>query len=127
VLPACATPTGESATAFPAEYKADILALARQYVDGPYKVKDAAISDPVLKPFNGGQRYIVCVKLNPAGADGKFLGMKGGVGIFWFGKLDQVAEIPMGREEAKSNPLPESPAGLCRDAAYKPFPEAEKL
>jgi hypothetical protein len=125
LLSACATPAGpgggEAANAFPKDYKADILAMAAQYADGSHKIKDAAISEPVLKQLPQGERYVVCAHFNPAGKDGKYLGMKGGVGIFWFGKLDQVAEVPMD-DKGRSDP-----SGPCGDAAYQPFPEAEKL
>jgi hypothetical protein len=128
-LAACATPgvpNAEAADAFPKDYKTDILAMARQYADGSYKIKDAGISEPVLKKLAQGERYVVCARFNPAGADGKYLGMKGGVGIFWFGKLDQVAEIPMEPEARQPGMLPDL-ANPCSDAIYQPFPEAEKL
>ena len=120
----CATPVGPdgaAANAYPKDYKADILAMAAQYADGSYRIKDAGISEPMLKKLPQGERYVVCARFNPAGKDGKYLGMKGGVGIFWFGKLDQVAELPM---DERGKPDSSNP---CSDAVYQPFPEAERL
>jgi hypothetical protein len=58
------------------------------------------------------QRFRVCLQLNAKNRGGEYVGVKDYVAIFIAGRLDQLVEAK-----------PEQ----CTSAAYRPFPEAEKL
>ena len=98
----------------PQNYKQDLLAFLRTYLNDPTHIRDAAVSPPVLKPFGPGDRYIACVRYNARNSDGKYAGDKFGAATFVSGKLDRFLDGPQMRE-------------LCKDAAYAPFPELQKL
>jgi hypothetical protein len=125
---ACATPTseqpgeppafsdrrslGEADNVFPARYKAETLAFLRSYLNDPGNIRDAAMSQPVVKPVAGvGPRYVACVRFNARRSDGGYAGGRDHLVVFFGGKLDRLTPT---RED-------------CRDAAYQPFPELEKL
>jgi len=98
----------------PQNYKQDLLAFLRTYLNDPSHVRDAAVSQPVLKTVGPGQRYIACVRYNARNSDGKYAGEKTGAAIYVSGKLDQFLDGPRTKE-------------LCTDAVYAPFPELQKL
>jgi hypothetical protein len=91
-----------------AAYKPDILAMLRVYINDPTQIRDAAISQPMGRQ----QRYRVCLRLNAKNRVGEYAGVKDYVAVFIAGRLDQLVE-------AKSE--------QCTSAAFRPFPEAEKL
>jgi hypothetical protein len=99
----------------PQNYKGDLIAFLRTYLNDPTNVRAAAVSTPQLKDVGGGQRYIVCVHYNARNMDGKYTGMKEGAASFVSGKLDQFFDVPRQTKE------------LCKDVSYSPFPELEKL
>ncbi len=120
----CETPVGPSSAelkadwdaqnVFPQNYKADLMAFLRTYLNDPTHIRNPSVSQPVLKQAGPGQRYVACVRYN-ARVDGKYAGMKEGVAIYVSGKLDRFFDGP---NETKA---------FCKDAAYAPFPELEKL
>jgi hypothetical protein len=101
---------------FPANYKGDLLAYMRTYLNDPTHVRAAAASAPFLKSVGPGERYIVCVRYNARNTDGKYLGEKTGAAIYVAAKLDRYIDTP-----------PPTVADLCKQAALVPFPELEKL
>jgi len=124
LLAGCATDVGpseaelkaqwEAQNVAPQNYKDDILAFMRTYLNDPSHVRDAAVSQPVLKTFGPGQRYIACVRFNARNSDRKYMGDKTGAAIYVSGKLDQFIDGPRTKD-------------LCSDAVYAPFPELQKL
>ena len=60
-----------SLNAFPTNYKPELLAYFHVYLNDPTGVRDAAISDPVIKPVRSRDRYIVCVRLNAKRSSGE--------------------------------------------------------
>jgi hypothetical protein len=96
----------------PADYKSDILAMLRVYLNDPTQIRDAAVSEPMLQPIGKGERYIVCLRLNAKKNDRGYAGAKEYVAVFAGGRLDQLVEAK--REQ-------------CDLAVYQPFPEAETL
>jgi hypothetical protein len=118
-LAACSSnaPTGPNENAVPTEYRKEIVALMPTLLDDPTNIRDAAITDPFLAPIpgagsTGGTRYIVCMRFNPRNYNHEYLGITERVGYFYGGKLNQFVK-----------PAP----GQCSGAAYKPFPELEKI
>ena len=105
------TQGGASVNIFPEKYRAEILAYQRSYLNDPTGVRSAAISQPALRKVGSVERYVVCVRFNAKQPTGGYAGVREHMAIFLAGKLDQMGVT---RE-------------LCKDAAYEPFPELERL
>jgi hypothetical protein len=103
-LAACSTPEPEYSGR-------EILAYQRSYLNDPTGIRSAAISRPALKNVGVGDRYVACVRFNAKGPTGAYTGVREHLVIFLAGKLDQMG---LTREQ-------------CKDAAYEPFPELERL
>ena len=120
-LAACSTPgeptqadlqaTWEARNVPPKDYKGDILAYMRTYLNDPTGVKEAAISEPVLKPMGLGQRYVSCVRYRAKTGGGDLGSARDHLAVFVEGKLDAFKE---GKDQ-------------CSAATYAPFPELETL
>ena len=78
----------------------------------PVNVRDAYMSDPVLTSTGKDQRYAACVRYNARDAGRRYMGSTDRIAYFYGGHLNQLVEA-----------TPEQ----CGKAAYKPFPELEKL
>ena len=105
----------EAQNIYPENYKADLLAFMRTYLNDPSHVHDATVSPPQLRTADSGDRYVACVRYNARNTDGKYMGMKDGAAVFVSAKLDRFFDT-------------KAAVGLlCKDAAYGPFPELEKL
>jgi hypothetical protein len=122
-LGACASGFGERSTeerkadwdaqnVYPTNYRAELIAHLRTYLNDPTGVREAVVSEPALKPAGFGERYVVCVRFNPKRAGGGYAGAKDHLVIYVGGKLDRYLEA------AGEN---------CKDAAYAAFPELERL
>jgi hypothetical protein len=103
--------TGE-ANIFPANYRADILAFLRTYLNDPSGIREAFISEPELKTVQRTDRYAVCVRFNAKKTTGGYEGSKDRIIVFLSGRLDTLVEAR--RDE-------------CANAKYQPFPELERL
>ncbi len=97
---------------YPANYKAEILGGMHAYLNDPTGIRDAAIADPALKSVGGNIRYAVCVRFNGKKAGNAYAGVKEIAAVFVAGRFDRFVD------QAKEP---------CADAAYKPFPELQKL
>lgn len=100
---------------FPQNYKKDLIAFLRTYINDPTHIRGAAVSQPQLKNVGPGDRYIACVRYDARKDGGQNAGSKDGAAAFVSGKLDRYFDTPKDVRE------------LCKDTAYEPFPELEKL
>jgi hypothetical protein len=105
------TKGGASVNLVPGNYRAEIIAYQRSYLNDPTGIRSAAISPPALKNVGIGDRYVICVRFNAKNPNGAYAGVRDHMAIFLAGKLDQMG---IARD-------------LCKDAAYEPFPELERL
>ena len=107
----------ESSNVAPVDYKSNILAFMRTYLNDPTRVRNAAVSAPVHKTLPGdpGERIISCLRYNAKKSDGVYAGLKTGVVVYGSGKLDRFVDAP---KIAKV---------ICDDAIFQPFPELERL
>jgi hypothetical protein len=96
----------------PTGYKQEILNSLMSSLDDPTNLRDAYISDPVLTSTGSNQRYTACVRFNARDADHRYTGSTDRIAYFYAGHLNQLVEAT--KEQ-------------CGNAAYKPFPELEKL
>ena len=102
----------ENPNVFPADYKNEILLTMTNTLDDPTNIRDAFVSEPVLRQAGKEQRYVVCVRSDSRNANKHYTGSKDRIGYFYAGHLTQLVEAS--KEQ-------------CGSAAYKPFPELEKL
>jgi len=127
VLACCATDIGptsaelkarwDAENIYPQNYRQDLLAFLRTYLNDPAQVRGAAVSQPQLKYIGPGDRYVSCVRFNARNTDGKYVGSKDGAATFVSGKLERFFDTPKELRELE----------LCKDAAFAPFPELERL
>jgi hypothetical protein len=101
------------ANIYPDNYRSDILAFLRTYLNDPTQIRGASISEPALKPGAAAEsRYAVCVRFNARKAGGAYEGSKDRLVYFLAGRLDTMIDAK--RDQ-------------CAGAAYQPFPELERL
>jgi hypothetical protein len=105
------TTAGQSVNVAPVNYKPEVLAYLRNYLNDLSGIRDAAISAPALRTVGTGlERYVSCVRFSARTPGASPAGREYLV-IFLAGKLDQMGQT---RDQ-------------CKDAAYEPFPELERL
>jgi len=102
----------ENPNQFPANYKDEILLTMTNSLEDPTNVRDAYISDPIVSRAGNEERYTVCVRSDSRNANKHYTGSKDRIAYFYAGHLNQLVEAT--KEQ-------------CGNAAYKPFPELEKL
>ena len=83
----------DGVNAYPANYKADILAAMHAYLNNPTGIRDAAISEPALKTIGNATRYMACLKFNAKKNATEYAGMKEIAAIFLAGRFDHFIEI----------------------------------
>ncbi|MBI2714250.1 MAG: hypothetical protein HYX37_07315 [Rhizobiales bacterium] len=96
----------------PTNYKQEVIDTLSRVLDDPTNVRDAFISEPVLRPAGKEERYTVCVRANARNLSRHYTGAKDRIGYFYGGHLNQLVEAT--KEQ-------------CGNAPYKPFPELENL
>jgi len=98
---------------YPAKYKQQIITTLRNLLTDPTHVRNGLISDPALTSVNKEPRYVVCVRYTERDLQTKQYGEpETRIAYFYAGDLNQLVR-------AKDD--------QCVNAAYKPFPEVEKL
>jgi hypothetical protein len=102
----------ENPNIFPTDYNNEILNTMTTTLDNPTNVRGAFISEPVLRPAGKDERYVICVRSDSRNANGNYTGSKDRIGYFYAGHLNQLVDATQEQ---------------CGNAAYKPFPELEKL
>ena len=105
-------PVEENPNVFPAAYKEEILATMTTSLEDPTNVRGAYISEPALRIIGKEERYVVCVRSDSRNANKNYMGSTDRIAIFYGGNLNQLIDAT--KEQ-------------CGNAAYKPFPELEKL
>jgi hypothetical protein len=102
----------ENPNVFPSDYKNEILNTMTSSLDDPTNIRSAYISEPALRPAGKEQRYVVCVRSDSRDYARQYTGVKDRAAIFYGGHLNQLIDAT--KEQ-------------CGNAAYRPFPELEKL
>jgi len=97
---------------FPENYRPELLAFMKTYLNNPVGVRDAAVGDPVMRDVNGRMRYITCLRYSARESDGSYREPRDRAVLFVNGRLDRMIE--------KSGEL-------CTGVALAPFPELEKM
>ena len=102
----------------PIDFKADIVAYMRTYLNDPRDVKNAAVSTPALKTLPGdpGERIVSCVRYSSKRVStGQYAATKTGVAVFTNGRLDRFIETPVVVQQ------------ICKDTEMIPFPELQRM
>jgi hypothetical protein len=97
---------------FPSNYKREILDTMTTTLEDPTNVRGAFITDPALVTVGNDQRYAACVRFNARNVARQYKGSTDKIAFFFGGHLNQLIDAS-----------PEQ----CGKAAYKAFPELEKL
>ena len=96
----------------PGNYRTELLAFMKTYLNNPVGVRDAALGEPVMRDINGKMRYITCLRYTARESDGSYREPRERAVRFINGRLDRMIE--KGGE-------------LCGGVALAPFPELEKM
>src|SRR5687767_2980723 len=74
---------------FPQNYRAEIVALMRSYLNDPTGVRDAFVSEPSQRTIDGSSRYAACVRYNAKKGGGQYAGSRDSMVLFRGGRLDR--------------------------------------
>jgi len=112
---------------FPDNHKSDLLGAMHAYVVDPTNIRDAFLSDPVIRQIGTQNRYTACVRFNAKNGDGRYVGSRDLMAIFANGRFDQFVDQtpPPGETSPSAAALQAKEA--CAQAEYKPFPELGAL
>ena len=103
---------GYSNQPYPNNYKGEILAFMRTYLNNPVGVRDALMAEPVQRTVGGRLRYVSCLRYTPRESDGSYREPRERAVIYVDARLDRVLE---------------NSGDACAGATYAAFPELEKL
>jgi hypothetical protein len=97
---------------FPDNYRSEMLAFMRTYLNNPVGVRNAVMADPVQRTVGGRVRYVSCLRFSEQQSDGTYREARERAVLFINGRLDRVVQN-----------APE----VCAGVTYAPFPELEKM
>jgi hypothetical protein len=97
---------------FPNNYRPELLAFMKTYLNNPAGVRDAVLAEPVQRTVGGRLRYVTCLRFTPRESDGSYRELRERAVLYVDGRLDRIIE-------KASEP--------CAGLAYAPFPELEKM
>jgi hypothetical protein len=97
---------------FPDNYRAELLAFMKTYLNNPVGVHEAAMAEPVQRTVGGRLRYVSCLRFIPRESDGSYRNSRERAILYVNGRLDRVVE---------------NASDICAGAVYAPFPDLEKM
>lgn len=97
---------------YPTNYKAEILAFMRTYLNNPVGVRDPVIAEPVQRTVGGRLRYVSCLRFAARDTAGSYQEPRERAVLFVDGRLDRVVE---------------NAGEPCAGAVYAPFPALGKM
>jgi hypothetical protein len=100
---------------YPANYKSEILGAMHAYLNDPTGIRDPGLAEPALKPVNGTNHYVVCLRYNGKKNAKEYAGSRDIAAVFIAGRFDHFVDTPNTANE------------ICAGATYAPFPELGKL
>ena len=103
---------GVSSQPFPGNYRVEVLAFLKTYLNDPVGVRDAVMAEPVERVVGGRQRYVVCLRFSARESDGGYREPRERGILFVDGRLDRIIE---------------NAAEPCAGVAYAPFAELGRL
>jgi len=103
---------GVSDQPYPTNYRAEILAFMRTYLNNPVGVREAVMAEPVQRTVGGRIRYVSCLRYASKDFDGGYHGAGDRAVVYVDGRLDRIIE---------------KGADVCSGVTYAPFAELEKM
>jgi hypothetical protein len=97
---------------YPNDYRPQLLAFLKTYLNNPDGVRDPVMAEPVQRTVGGRLRYISCLRFSARDSDGNYRDPRERAVVYVDGRLDHVVERA---------------GDLCAGATYAAFPELEKL
>jgi hypothetical protein len=97
---------------YPTNYRSELLAFMRTYLNDPVGVHDAAMAEPVQRTVGGRLRFVSCLRFVPRESDGSYREPREHAILYVDGRLDRMIE---------------NASDTCAGAVYAPFPELEKM
>jgi hypothetical protein len=103
---------GVASQPYPSNYRPELLAFMKTYLNNPVGVKEAVMAEPVQRTVGGRLRYVVCLRYNAKDTGGGYLGLRERAILYVDARLDRIVE---------------DASEVCAGAAYAPFLELEKM
>jgi len=103
---------GVSNQPFPNNFRSEVLAFLKTYLNNPAGVRDAVMAEPVQRVVGGRLRYVVCLRFSARESDGGYRDPRERAFLFVDGRLDRILE---------------NATEPCAGAVYVPFAELGKL
>ncbi len=103
---------GYSNQPYPNNYKTEVLAFMRTYLNNPLGVREAMMAEPVQRTIGGRLRYVTCLRYATRESDGRYREPRDRAVVYVDARLDRLLE---------------NPGDACAGATYAAFPELEKL
>ena len=97
---------------YPKNYKGEVLAFMRTYLNNPAGVREAMMAEPVQRTVGGRLRYVSCIRYSTRETDGHYREPRDRAVVYVDARLDRVME---------------NPGDACAGATYAAFPELEKI
>ena len=103
---------GVASQSYPTNYRSELLAFLKTYINNPVGVHDAAMADPVQRTVGGRLRYVSCLKYSARDFDGNYREARERAIVYVDGRLDHIVD---------------KPGDICSGVVYAAYPELEKL
>ena len=97
---------------FPNNYRTELLAFMKTYLNNPVGVHDAVMAEPIQRDINGKMRFVSCLRFAARESDGSYRESQERAILYVNGRLDRMIE---------------KAGEICAGAVYAPFPELEKM
>jgi hypothetical protein len=97
---------------FPGNYRSELLAFMRTYLNDPVGVRNAMLADPVQRTVGGRVRYVTCMRYSEQQPDGSYQDPREHAVLFINGRLDRMLQ---------------KTGDLCTGINYAPFTELEQM
>jgi hypothetical protein len=104
--------SNDASQLFPNNFRAELVAFMRTYLNNPVGVHEASLAEPVQRTIGGRVRYVSCVRFAERRADGRYGEARERAVVFVNGRLDRIA--PNAGE-------------ACAGAVYAAFPDLERM
>ena len=75
-------------------YKADVVAFMRTYLNNPTGVRDAFVTEPALRALENADRYTSCLRYTARNTNGEYAASKDSLVLFRDGRLDRIVDKP---------------------------------
>ena len=103
---------GVGSQPFPANYRTELLAYLRTYLNNPVGVRDGVMAEPVQRTVGGRLRYVSCLRYAARESDGSYQPARERAAVYVDGRLDRLIE---------------DAGELCAGSTYAAFPELAGL